>query len=171
MKKNEKSMNCLVHEEETINNMEGEWEPIQITIDSGAAESVSPSEAYQQYPTEESEGSRRGVRYVTANGDRIPNEGQKRLALMTEGGQQRGMTFQVCEVNRPLGSVSRICGQGHTVVFDDDGSYIMNKASGQTTWLRQEGGVYMLDAWVMPRRCSQAGSPSETPFQGRGNHK
>ena len=36
------------------------------------------------------------------------------------------------------------------MVFDEDGSYIMNKKSGEVTWLREENGVYLLDVQVAP---------------------
>jgi hypothetical protein len=36
------------------------------------------------------------------------------------------------------------------VRFDDDGSYIQNKATGEINWLREEDGNYLLDVWVVP---------------------
>ena len=35
-------------------------------------------------------------------------------------------------------------------IFDDDGSYILNKATGERTALRQENGVYLLDVSIAP---------------------
>ena len=35
-----------------------------------------------------------------------------------------------------------------TVVFDNEGSYIESKATGQMTQLRRENGVYRFDMWV-----------------------
>ena len=60
------------------------------------------------------------------------------------------MTFQAAPVDRALGSVKRMCRSGHAVVFDDEGSFVMNKASGEVNWLREENGNYMLDTWIMP---------------------
>ena len=57
---------------------------------------------------------------------------------------------QAAEVSRPLASVKRICEAGHTVVFDDTGSFILNKATGEINALREECGNYMLDLWVPP---------------------
>ena len=62
----------------------------------------------------------------------------------------RGMTFQAAPVSKPLGSVKRMCASGHRVIFDDDGSYIQNKATGEINWLREESWNYMLDFWVIP---------------------
>ena len=45
-------------------------------------------------------------------------------------------------------SVSKVAAQGNRVVFDDDGSYIEDKVSGERTWTQQVGGMYMLKMWV-----------------------
>ena len=34
------------------------------------------------------------------------------------------------------------------VVFDSDGSYILNKTTGELNWLREDNGNYMLDVWI-----------------------
>ena len=65
-------------------------------------------------------------------------------------------------VTKPLGAVSRICKAGHTVVFDNEGSYIYNKTTGSVDWLREENGTYLLDMYVVPK------AQSATPFQGHG---
>ena len=43
-----------------------------------------------------------------------------------------------------------ICQAGHTVWFDETGSYIWNKATGELNALREENGNYMLDVYVPP---------------------
>ena len=83
-------------------------------------------------------------------GDPIPNLGEQKLPLYTQEGAVRGMTFQAAPVARALGSVMRMCKAGHRCVFDEEGSYIENKATGEINWLRQENGNYMLDVWVIP---------------------
>ena len=60
------------------------------------------------------------------------------------------MTSQTAPVAKPLGSVDRICETGHLVVFDCDGSYILNKTTGELNWLRKENGNFMLDVWIPP---------------------
>ena len=131
----------------------GEWEeiPCGITIDSGAAETVMPEKMAKKYEIMPSIGSEAGVEYVSATGEPIPNLGEKCLNLMTPDGSMRMMTMQVAKgVSKALGSVSRICAAGHKVVFDDQGSYIEHKQTGHLTWLMQENGVYVLDAWIAP---------------------
>ena len=74
--------------------------------------------------------------------------------MVTKQGQWRNMTFQVCDVTRPLASVSKIVEAGHSVVFnpsqDPRGSYIQNYSTGEKTWLTQKDGVYVLETEVAP---------------------
>ena len=72
------------------------------------------------------------------------------------------MTLQAAPVDRPLGSVKRMCQAGHRVVFDSDGSYVLNKATKEVNWLREENGNYMLDMWVVPASWLQQGTSDMT---------
>ena len=58
------------------------------------------------------------------------------------------MKAQVCEVNKALLSVKRMVQAGNRVVFDPEGSYVMDVKSGESMPLRDEGGMYMLKMWV-----------------------
>ena len=78
-------------------------------------------------------------------------------------GTVRGMVLKASPVTKPLGSVKKICQAGHTVVFDDEGSFIMNKNTGEVTGLRAEDGNFMLAAWIPP---PQQGS-NKTSFHRR----
>ena len=89
--------------------------------------------------------SRAGVCYASATGEPIPNLGGQKLPLATIEGSLPAMTFQVATVAKPLGSVRRICAAGHIVVFDSEGSYIVNKQAGELNWLRDDNGNFMLD--------------------------
>ena len=60
----------------------------------------------------------------------------------------KGITAQVCAVHRPLMSVKKICRTNQRVVFDDDGSYIENKATGERIQVAEQDGEYVLDVWV-----------------------
>ena len=37
---------------------------------------------------------------------------------------------------------------GNRVVFDEDGSYIEDKNTGERMWLKEKDGMYMLKLWV-----------------------
>ena len=126
------------------------WELMTVTIDSGASETVCGSMHFNNTDITESEGSRRGVKYSAANGEAIANLGQKTINFLTEEGSCRNMTSRVCEVTKPLASVSRICKKGHRVVFEDGNKYIENLLTGELTRMREQNGVYLLDLWIPP---------------------
>ena len=67
---------------------------------------------------------------------------------MTEEGSLRGLTAQVVEVSQNLLSVHRCVKAGNRVVFDSDGSYVENKATGEVNWLTETGNLWTLKLWV-----------------------
>ena len=67
---------------------------------------------------------------------------------MTKEGQKIGMDIQIADVKKPLGSVRKMCESGNRVVFDEDGSYIEHKASGNRTEIAKEGSVYVVRMWL-----------------------
>ncbi len=107
-------------------------------------------------PREDSRASKLGLKYEVANGEIVPNEGQNRLEGFTDDGVPIGVTAQVAGVNKPLMSVMRTCRSGNTVVFDDDGSYVYNKASGIVSQIKDDGCRYLFPIWV------------QTGFTGQG---
>ena len=92
--------------------------------------------------------------YASSTDEPIPNLGELRLPLMTNEVTSRGMRFQAAPVSRPLGSVKRICQSGHRVIFDEDGSFIGNKVTGEIDLLREDNGKYIIDLWVVPAAVS-----------------
>ena len=126
------------------------WQYLSLTVDSGAAETVIPHMLVQDHPIRETNASRSGLNYASATGDPIPNLGEQKLPLLTQEGSLRAMTFQAAPVDRALGSVQRMCSSGHMVVFDSEGSYILNKLTNEVNWMREENGNYVMDLWIMP---------------------
>ena len=86
-----------------------------------------------------------------ATGEEIANLGEVFLPMMTKENTKRSKKMQVAEVSRPLASVTRICEAGHVVVFDEDGSFIFNKMTGEINQLREESGNFMFDVWIPPK--------------------
>ena len=74
----------------------------------------------------------------------------------------RGITAQICDVHRPRMSVKRMCKSGHRVVFDDEGSYIESKNTGEKLKIIEEDGEYLLDVWV------KVGEGKDSGFGGQG---
>ena len=123
---------------------------MRVTVDSGAAESVIPVDEitfYEKMPGAVEE------YFQTASGEAIRNEGEQRIPVITPSGQLKGMTFQACDVTKPLAVVKRLMDAGHAVVFAPEelgGSLILNLASGEDEPLVGEDGNYHMDVWVPP---------------------
>ena len=75
------------------NKNEWEWGKMEITIDSGAAESVSRAGDFPMHEVLESPGSRFGLNYVAANGTKTPNKGMKKVEVFTNGGLRKVLTL------------------------------------------------------------------------------
>ena len=127
------------------------WKKISMAIDSGACENViDASEEVPDYEVKEGKASKMGVKYASATGEEIPNLGEVMLPMVTIEGSRRSMKMQAAEVSRPLASVKRICEAGHTVVFDQTGSFMYNKRTGEVNYFREDSGNYIMDVWVPP---------------------
>ena len=119
---------------------------VEIILDSGACSHVIDAEDAPGYRLEESPGSRRGATFVVGNGERVPNEGQVNLRLESTRSDGSAApvisTFQVAEVMRPIMSVSRICAQGFTCVFDKDGGRVLDKDQKEVCYFKEQQGLY-----------------------------
>ena len=139
-----------------------DWETIEAILESGASVTVIPPHVGRGYEIQPGEASKAGVRYEVANGEEIPNLGEKNLLVMTEEGTWRGLKAQVAEVSKALQSVRGLVKAGHLVVFGDgdDGSqhYILNKATGEVNNVADDGINYLMRLHVVP--------PTESPFGG-----
>ena len=115
---------CFVEEEFAdgdevydVHGSQSEYTKASCVMDSGSADHVTSREMAPNIEVKASEGSRRGQHYVTANGGRIPNEGQQRLEVATEEGMPAAMDWQITDVRRPLCSVSKLTDRGNRVIF------------------------------------------------------
>ena len=126
-----------------------------------------PHSLVTDYAISPTDKSRAGFCYASATFEPIPNLGEQKLPLATVEGSLRAMTFQVAPVAKPLGSVQRICAAGHMVVFDSEGSYVIDKQTGELNWLRNDNGNFMLDMWVPTPAAVDpyAMGKSDAPFQ------
>ena len=75
--------------------------PQPLVVYSGAAETVIPRTWFSNHKTGESEGSKGGILYTTADGSTLENEGKKTLVMSTaDGSPLRKVTFQVANANK-----------------------------------------------------------------------
>ena len=114
---------------------QGGFEEIELAVDSGATETVIGE---RMLGSIKASTGRKGVRYETATGDIVGNLGQKDFVAITDDtAMTRSMTAQVAEgVTKGLLSVVKAMDAGNRVVFDSDGSYIVDKQTGdvQERW-------------------------------------
>ena len=139
------------------------WRRLDLTVDSGAGRSVMNPDDVPEYPLYPSEGSRRGQECLGAGSERMPNLGEKKIALMTGDGVGRLSTFQGVRVRKPLLAVSASCDKEQSCFFDNDGSFILDRNSPEGREIRRlakqarakiclerKNGVYVLPTWVVP---------------------
>ena len=127
----------------------------QVIIDSGACAFVMPTEWCPHVDIMSTPQSRSKEFFRAANGQKIYDEGQKMVTMMTKEGTKRDMRFTVCDVSKALGSVSQMCRIGHRVIFnppwDSEGSYIEHIDIGERMWMEEQGGLYVLNTKVAPQ--------------------
>ena len=141
-----------------VEKLKDGWEPIEMTVDSGAGDTVCPIEAMERIVADLQNASEDG--FVVADGTKIPNKGCKEGVIATqEWSLPKGVSFQVAPVHKTLLSVSRMVEIGHRVVFDKDWSYIEDVETGERTTLIERNGLYILRAWVRPRKKSNPEAP------------
>ena len=126
------------------------WRPLELTVDSGAADTVAPEDELEGFEVDLSEASSEG--FVVADGTKIPNLGKKSALLSAKNWSvPRNIAFQVAPVHKTLLSVSKLTENNHRVVFEPDYAYIEDLASGERTQLVKKNGLYVLRAWVRPK--------------------
>ena len=148
----------------------GHGDRMDITVDSGAGESVANPASMPQHPMRPSAGSKRGQKYRGPGGEIIPNQGEQRIAVQLASGDKRAMTFQSAPVRKPLLAVSGACDKEQFVIFDNDGSFICRRecpeaqeilrliqkmAPQHKIPLSRKNGTYSMPVWLQP-------------FQGQG---
>ena len=128
-------------------------EVIEAILDSGAGVTVIPAHMAGDNEVQESAASRAGMQYEVANGDEIPNLGEKLFFVFTEEGTVRGMRPQVADVSKALQSVRALVRTGHVVVCGDGeigaDHYIMNREIGEVNMVRDDGLNYLMRLYVV----------------------
>ena len=148
----------------TINNVKtvkSGWRKMLLTVDSGAAESVIPLDENTVYPKRLHS---MPIWYQTASGEPIRNEGEQKLPVVTPSGKMRGMTFQACDVTKPLASVKRMVDAGHAVIFSPEemgGSFVLNLLTGEGEPLFESEGNYHMELRVPPPEALSVGFGGE----------
>ena len=139
-----------------------DWIEIEVTVDSGACETVMPSTLCQGIAILRSAMSH-GQEYEVANGATIPNLGERRCLMMTLGSRAaKKIVFQVADVHKPLLSISRCADMGFRCHLGADGGYMEDTVTGETIPLQRKDNLYVMRAWVR-RDPGNTGSPFQRP--------
>ena len=133
-------------------------------------DTVGPKAVGRHFEIEEIEGSIRGINYKAANGEPIKNYGQRRITGVTNPGKEIKMNMVVADVTKVLASVAKMVECGNTVVFDENGSYVLHKKTGVRTPIEKRNGMFVIDMWVKKPidAMSVAREPSESGFTRLG---
>ena len=83
------------------------WEKFQAIVDSGASVTVVPPHVGRDYEVIRGEAAMAGVRYEIADGNEIPNLGEKLMPVMTREGTWRGLKAEVADIARALQSCAQ----------------------------------------------------------------
>ena len=132
------------------------WTKVSSIVDSGCVEHVAPPELAPQVKIEPSEGSKRGRSYTVANGEDLPNLGQKSISVVTESGDQAVIKTQIAQVAKPLTSVGETCDRGNLVVFSAHGGAILNLHTKGVIPFQRRNRNYELDYYIKHDQGSSA---------------
>ena len=110
--------------------------------------SIAPPSLATGVVVEESEMSRKGQSFVSADAGRIENQGQQSLHVTTNEGREVMTTVQIGDVCRPLMSVSQVCDKGNGVLFTAQGGSILNLYDRQWIDFDRFEDTYMMDWWL-----------------------
>ena len=100
-------------------------------------------------PLMETEASRQGQTYHTADGGVIKNKGERKVTMYSKTGDQYRARYQITDVTRPP-QLSQSCHviKEDNVLFTQTGGWIINHETGRyTCGFSREHGVYVLHSW------------------------
>ena len=137
------------------------WEKVTMLSDSGSADHVVTKGTATAYPLEQTPASIHKMKYTTASKHQVVNEGQRTINdAWSDTGDPLKLVWQVADISRNLGSVSRTVDASNRVVFDSEGSYILHKPTGRKLDMRRVGNTWEYDVWI--RKGGRPGIP-QTP--------
>ena len=129
----------------------GRFEVLSAIVDSGATVPVMNPSTGSRY--EVVAGSANGTEYEIASGDTLEDLGEKKMAVLTAEGTLRGYGSRCAEVTKALQSVRALVASGHAVCFglgDGTEHVIVNKETGETNAMRDDGINYLQDLLIVP---------------------
>ena len=106
-----------------------------------------------------------GVRYEIADGNEIPNLGEKLMPVVTREDSWRSLKVEFADIARAPQSVPSLVNTGHKVVFgggaDGIERCIENSVTGEVNWVEDDGFNYLMTYYIAPKES--AGFPGPAP--------
>ena len=138
-----------------------EWIEVELTADSGACDTVIPRKTAEGIPILPSLASLRGMEYEVANGQSIPNLGERRCLVWTENATEvKRMNMQVADVHKGLLSLSRCADLGFEGRFGRIAGALICERTGEVIPLTRKGNLYVLRVWIKAAPFGRQETPS-----------
>ena len=151
-KKTDSTPMPVVKEEElNVIDLNGMWERVTMTADTGAVNHVVMPTVAPHVKLQDTPASLAGASFTGAEGSKMPNLGQKDVTGVTAEGLSVEMSWQVAgKLRRNLAAIGKICskGSGNRAVFEDDSGYIENKVTKAVIPMTKVGNLYEFDIWL-----------------------
>ena len=97
------------------------------------------------------------MEYEVAMGQSIPNLGEKRCEMRTEGASQpKTIKMQVADVHKALLSLSRCADMGFESKFGVTMGCLIDTTMNEVIPLKRRANLYILKAWI---RAAPSGMP------------
>jgi hypothetical protein len=100
-------------------------------------------------PIQPSLQSLKSMMYEVADGNEIPNLGERRCLMWTEtAAEARKINLQVADVHKALLSLSRCADMGFESRFGRRAGALIDEESGEVIPLQRKGNLYVLKCWL-----------------------
>ena len=129
--------------------VEDEWVEVELCADTGACDTVMPRKICTGIPITPSLQSLKGMEYEVADGNTIPNLGERRCLMWTENASgSRHINMQVADVHKPLLSLSRCADMGFESRFGRLAGALIDEETEEVIPLQRKGNLYVLKCWL-----------------------
>ena len=120
-----------------------DWVEIELTVDSGACDTVMPASMCGHVSMTSTHESRAGLEYEVANGASIPSLGERRCFMMTENSNtMKRIVFQCDGVHKALLSVANVADLAYECIMTKDGGCLKDEVTRDVIPLHRRGILY-----------------------------
>ena len=126
-----------------------EWMEVELCADTGACDTVMPRSMCKNIPITPSLQSINMMEYSVADGHTIPNLGERKCLMWTEGATaERQINLQVADVHKALLSLSRCADMGFESRFGRLAGALIDEETEEVIPLQRKGNLYVLKCWI-----------------------